>query len=66
MGGKLVDGTLRRKKEKEKEAPMKCPMCGGKVAKANVPKPLPNRYCAKCDMEWREKEATPRATPVSA
>ena len=33
-----------------------CPQCGNeKIAKANVPAPLPNCYCAKCDFEWYEK-----------
>ena len=36
---------------------MNCPKCGNEYpAKANVPKPLPNRYCAKCDYEWREDD----------
>lgn len=37
---------------KQKE---RCPKCGNeKIAKANVPKGLPNRYCAICDYEWEE------------
>ena len=33
---------------------MNCPKCGKLItAKANVPKPIPNRYCPYCDYEFR-------------